>query len=158
VKHVDVIFVCTGNTCRSPLAEALARKSAQQRGVDITFGSAGIGAALGSPATDGAILVGLERGVDLSRHRSRPLLPGAVDKNTVVLVMASSHVSGVRAAAPEARVYLLDEYASNGASMRGVADPYGGDLDDYRSAADTIESMLGAVLDRLVAERATGAR
>ena len=155
---MDVIFVCTGNTCRSPLAEALARHVAQQRGLDITFGSAGIGAALGSPATDGAILVGLERGVDLSRHRSRPLLPGAVDKNTVVLVMAPGHVSGARAAAPNARIYLLDEYASNGESMRQVADPYGGDLDDYRSAADAIENMLGGVLDRLVEERTTGKR
>src|SRR6185437_4110348 len=75
---MNVIFVCTGNTCRSPLAEALARRAAQLRGVDATFASAGTGAALGSPATDGAILVGLERDVDLSRHRSRPLLPAAV--------------------------------------------------------------------------------
>lgn len=153
---MDVIFVCTGNTCRSPLAEALARRSAEQRGIDVTVGSAGIGAALGSPATDGAILVGLERGVDLSRHRSRPLLPGAVGEDTVVLAMASGHVSGVRAVAPNARVYLLDEYASHGASMRPVTDPYGGDLADYRAAADAIESMLDAVLDRLVAESATG--
>jgi hypothetical protein len=53
---------------------------------------------------------------------------------------------------------MLDEYASNGASMRPIADPFGGDLDDYRGAADAIESMLDAVLDRLVAERATGTR
>jgi protein-tyrosine-phosphatase len=151
---VNVVFVCTGNTCRSPLAEALAFRAAKKRGIAATFSSAGIGAALGSPANDGAILVGLERGVDLSRHRSRPLLPGAVTPDSVVLVMAAGHLSGVRAITPNARVYLLDEYASNGISMRDVADPYGGDLDDYRTAADSIESMLDGVLDRVASELA----
>ena len=154
---MNVIFVCTGNTCRSPLAEAFARRDAQQRGLAASFASAGIGAALGSPATDGAILIGLERGVDLSRHRSRPLLPTAIDKDTVVLVMASSHISGVRAIAPQARVYLLDEYGSHGASMRPILDPFGGDLDDYRVAADAIQAMLEPVMDRLGSERTTDA-
>lgn len=155
-EHVNAVFVCTGNTCRSPLAEALARRTAQQRGIDATFASAGTGAALGSPATDGAILVGLERGVDLSRHRSRPLLPAAISNDTVVLAMSSGHIAGISAIVPKARVYLLDEYGSHGASMRAVADPYGGDLTDYRIAADAIEAMLDAVLDRLTSERTTG--
>ena len=152
---LNVIFVCTGNTCRSPLAEALARRASQQRGLDVRFASAGTGAALGSPATDGAILVGLERGVDLSRHRSRPLLPAAVTQSTIVLAMSSSHVAGIRAVVPDARVYLLDEYASHGLTARSVTDPYGGDLADYRLAADTIEGAIDAVLDRLTSERTT---
>lgn len=155
---MNVVFVCTGNTCRSPLAEALARRATQQRGLDITFASAGTGAALGSPATDGAILVGLERGVDLSRHRSRPLLPNSISHDTLILVMSETHVSGVRAVAPKARVYLLDDYASFGASSRNVVDPYGGELADYRVAADAIEEMLEPVLARVVSERATGTR
>jgi protein arginine phosphatase len=157
-EPVNVVFVCTGNTCRSPLAEALARRAAQQRGVEATFASAGTGAALGSPATDGAILVGLERGVDLSRHRSRPLLPSAVAEDTIVLAMSSGHLAGIRAIVPNARVFLLDEYGSRGASMEQVTDPYGGDLADYRLAADAIESMLDAVLDRLASERTTGSK
>ncbi len=153
---MNVIFVCTGNTCRSPLGEAFARRRAQQLGLDVSFMSAGIGAALGSPATDGAILVGLERGVDLSRHRSRPLLPAAIGKDTVVLVMGSGHLAGVRSIDPAASVFLLDEYGSRGASMRAIADPYGGDLDDYRTAADAIEEMLEPVLARIASERSTG--
>lgn len=155
---MNVVFVCTGNTCRSPLAEALARRAAQRRGLDATFASAGTGAALGSPANDGAILVGLERGVDLSRHRSRPLLPGAITADTIVLAMAPNHISGIRAVAQHARVFLLDEYGSHGNSMRAVEDPYGGDLSNYREAADAIETMLEAVLDRLMSERTKGAR
>jgi protein-tyrosine-phosphatase len=158
---VNVVFVCTGNTCRSPLAEALARKAAQQRGLNVTFASAGTGAAMGAPATDGAILIGLERGVDLSRHRSRPLLPAAVSDDTIVLAMAPAHVAGARAVVADAvaagaRVFLLDEYGSRGASMRSVADPYGGDLAGYRDAADAIEEMLGPMLERLESELAPG--
>lgn len=153
---MNVIFVCTGNTCRSPLAESLARRMSEERGLKLTFASAGTGAALGAPATDAAILVGLERGVDLSRHRSRPLLPGAIRPDTVVLAMASGHLAGIRATAPSARVYLIDEFASRGASAKSVDDPYGGDLEDYRRAADEIEALLTGVLDRIATERAAG--
>lgn len=148
-----IVFVCTGNTCRSPLAEALARKLAATRGLSVDVTSAGTAAALGAPANDAAILVGIERGVDLSRHRSRPLLPDEVPPNAIVLAMSPSHVAGVRALAPRARVYLLDEYASNGLTARTVADPFGGTLEDYRIAADEIEAMLEPALDRLAAEQ-----
>lgn len=147
-----LIFVCTGNTCRSPLAEALARRSAADRGLRIQASSAGTAAALGAPANDAAILVGIERGVDLSRHRSRPLLPDEIPDNAIILGMSPSHVAGIRALAPDARVYLLDEYASRGLTSRTVADPFGGTLEDYRRAADEIEAMLDGALDRLAAE------
>ena len=153
---MTVVFVCTGNTCRSPLAEAMARRMGAERGLDVTFASAGTGAAMGAPATDGAILVGLERGLDLSRHRSRPFLPNALGDDTIVLAMSSGHVSGIRAIAPSTRVFLLDEYGSHGSSRRSVADPFGGDLDEYRRAADEIEAMLAPALDRLAAEHAAG--
>lgn len=113
---------------------------------------------MGSPANDAAILVGIERGVDLSRHRSRPLLPSAVTNDTIVLAMAPGQIPGIRSVAPNARVYLLDEFASYGETMRPVVDPYGGDLPDYREAADAIEAMLGGVLDRLMSEQVRDAR
>lgn len=154
---MKVIFVCTGNTCRSPLAEALARRIARERGLtDIEFSSAGTGAALGAPANDAAILVGIERDVDLSRHRSRPLLPDDIEDDTVVLAMAPGNLASIRALLKTGRVFLLDEFASHGSSSRSVADPFGGDLASYRRAADEIEDMLGPALDRLAAERGAG--
>lgn len=104
------------------------------------------------------MLVGLERGVDLSRHRSRPLLPEDITDDTTVLALSRGHLAGIRAVVPGARTALLDEYASRGASARSVADPFGGDLADYRAAADEIELMLAPLMDRLAMELAAGLR
>jgi len=151
-----IIFVCSGNTCRSPLAEALARRMAAERGLSLVVESAGTGALPGSPATDPAILVGIERGLDLSGHRSRAVTADMASPATLFLAMTTGHVAAVRAAAPDARVALLDDFASGGASRHPVPDPFGGDLEDYRDAADRIEKMLGPALDRLAAEQLPG--
>ena len=153
---MNVIFVCTGNTCRSPLAEALARQLATERGVaGIAFSSAGTSAYEGAAASDGSVLVGLERGVDLSTHRARMLTRDLVDDDTIVLAMSTSHLAAIGAIAPEAQAYLLDDFASRGKHRRSVADPFGGDLVGYREAADDIEAMLRDMLDRLAADRAS---
>src|SRR5207249_11290602 len=68
-----VLFVCTGNICRSPLAAALLERALKEHGLDVNVTSAGTGAWDGAPASEGAYLVGLERGLDLSGHRARLL-------------------------------------------------------------------------------------
>jgi protein-tyrosine phosphatase len=132
---------------------------AAERGIqEVTFSSAGIGALEGSAASDGSVLVALERGVDLSTHRSQAFSPSLIQPDTIVLTMTASHLSSVRSIASNADAYLLDDYASRGAHKKSVTDPFGGDLSAYREAADDIESMLARLLDRLVAERASGSR
>jgi protein-tyrosine phosphatase len=132
---------------------------AADRGIQgVTFSSAGVGALEGSAASDGSVLVALERGIDLSNHRSQMFGPSLVQPDTIVLTMTTSHLSSVRSLVPDVKAYLLDDYASYGAHKRPVSDPFGGDLSGYREAADDIESMLVGVLDRLVAERASGSR
>ncbi len=156
---MTVIFVCTGNTCRSPLAEALARQMAADRGIEgVTFASAGISVLEGAPANDASMLVGIERGLDLSPHRARMLTPDMVDANTLLLTLATSHLSAVRDIAPGATVYLLDDYASRGEHRRSVSDPFGGGLEEYRAAADDIEAMLPGALDRIASEGASRRR
>lgn len=153
---MNVIFVCTGNTCRSPLAEALARKLAAERGVtDVTFESAGTSAYEGAAASDGSVLIGLERGVDLSPHRARQLTRDLIRGDTILLAMATSHLTAINAITADTRAYLLDDFASRGKHRRSVADPFGGDLVGYREAADDIEAMLGDMLDRVMADRAS---
>jgi len=136
------------------MAEAFARKLAAERGLrDITFSSAGTSAFEGNPASDAAVLVGLERGVDLSLHRSRALDALTLDNDTIALALSESHLRTIRAIAPHVRAYLLHDFATRGEGRRSVRDPFGGDLEEYRAAADDIEAMLAGVIDRLLAEQ-----
>jgi protein-tyrosine-phosphatase len=147
---VNVLFVCTGNTCRSPLAESLAKTVAARRGIpDFTASSAGTNAWDGSPASDGALLVGIERQLELGSHRSRKLTRDMVAAADLVLVMSSAHLESVRQLGGAGKVHLIDEYASDGKTSDGVNDPFGGDLDGYREAADALERSIEGMFDRL---------
>ena len=91
-----ILFVCSGNTCRSPLAEALAKKVVVDlRMQDIEVGSAGSGARDGSAASDGALLIGIERGLDLAGHRARSLTRDLVDQADLILAMGQQHLVAV---------------------------------------------------------------
>lgn len=151
---MHVLFVCTGNTCRSPLAEALARRLVATRGLDVTVSSAGTGANEGMPASDGSLLVGLERSLDLSLHRARPLTRDLVDEADLVLCMATSHVERAQELGGEGKVYLLADYARAQQTGRCIADPFGGAVDHYRTTAAELEHELVRVVDRLAAEQA----
>jgi protein-tyrosine-phosphatase len=146
---MNILFVCTGNTCRSPLAEVLARRIAQRRGLtNVTISSAGLNAWENSPASDGSVLVGMERQVDLTNHRARVLTPEIVSEADLILVMTPSHLEPVKHMGGRGKVHVLDSYASAAAGA-GISDPYGGDLAAYRETADALELHLEKVFDRL---------
>jgi protein-tyrosine-phosphatase len=151
---MKILFVCTGNTCRSPMAEAIARKFAIERGlIDLEIASAGTSAWEGAPASDGAMLVGIERNLDLSHHRSQQLTRELVASSDYIFAMGPHHLERIEAMGGEGKAYLLTAYASNGVSDRSVSDPFGGDLDVYRATCDELHQDVRRVLDRLAAER-----
>lgn len=150
-----ILFVCTGNTCRSPIAAAIARRIAYERGLPhLTLGSAGTSAVEGQPASDGALLVGIERQLDLTEHRARQLTPELVELADLILVMGPHHLERVEALGGTGKAYLLTDYAARSTDGRPVTDPFGGDLDGYRATVDELEAEIQRAVDRLATERA----
>ena len=134
-----VTCICTGNTCRSPMAAALLDMLLKTRGRrDITVQSAGL-AADGSPAADNAVAAMAELGVDISDHRSRPLTQELFLNTDRLLVMSPAHRQLLlQAGAREEQVVILGG---------GIPDPYGGPLAVYIATRDRLSDALEAWLD-----------
>lgn len=141
-----VLFVCTGNTCRSPMAAAVFNSIAAEKGLDWVAESAGVAAVGDRPASVNAVKAVAEIGLDLSAHRTR-FLP-ALDLNEYSLFVAlnDEHYQILLSLGIPERMLRLLRRAPNVNDIydlrQGIVDPYGGDLNAYRKCRDEI---IGAV-------------
>jgi len=130
-----VIFVCTGNICRSPMAEYLARSTSDED--TFRFASAGTAATEGSPASSGALLAMAELGIDIADHSATDVRRLAADAD-LLFGLSSEHVSVMRRTWPDlaGRIHLLHP------DGRSIPDPYGQNLAAYRTIRDQIADAI----------------
>ncbi len=143
-----ILFVCTGNTCRSPMAAGLLRHllAEESEGDKFVIESAGLAAWPGAPAAGQAVEVAAGEGIDLGQHRARQLTAEMVAAATMIITMTAEHRDAVLALTPEAedKVFTLIELGAGGKSGAGldIGDPFGGSLEIYRRTWEEIARHL----------------
>lgn len=156
---MNLLFVCTGNTCRSAMAEELMRCMIRQLGIeDLEVNSAGTDAYEGMPASYGACSVIEERGGDLFNHAAVQLTRGQIEDADLILTMGASHKARVLQLCPEAegKVHTLLGYTTG--AEQDIEDPFGGEQDVYLRTLDQIELALVVLLIRMYPEHAQAIR
>lgn len=147
----NIIVVCTGNTCRSPMAEALLKEKVTKAGFEgkINVSSAGLAAGASCPASRGAYTVMKGWGLDLDSHRSQQLTPQNIITADLILTMTQGHKEAILAFLPQGRhkIFTLPEYAG---VPGDVADPFGGDTGTYAKCADQIAGLVDKVWEKIV--------
>lgn len=147
----SVLFVCSANQCRSPMAEALFKDLILERGEENEWkiASAGVWAATDVPATDNARVVMEERGLDISAHLSQPTSRDLLGEYHLVLVMENAHKETLQTHCPEFadRIVLFRNLAGDDTDFD---DPVGGSLERYRGAADEIRNVLTREFGQIV--------
>lgn len=132
------LFICTGNTCRSPMAQGIFNKMAKERGIDAAAKSAGISVSPGMLPAENAVSACKEIGVDISNHRSVMLSNDLFYEADRVVPLNTTH-----------RIILTDAF-NDGEKVTeplGVDDPFGGNLDVYRACRDELVKKIGELLD-----------
>jgi protein-tyrosine phosphatase len=146
-----VLIVCTGNTCRSPLAVGALVQELGAEGARVEVSSAGTGAWDGEPATASSIQVAAREGVDLSAHRSRRATPALLRQADLVLVMERSHLEAVRnLGADPGRTFVISEWPVPGEPELVVSDPFGGSIEAYEECWRRIRRHVRRVAPQVI--------
>src|SRR5690606_34879657 len=146
----NLLFVCTGNTCRSPLAMAIARSEAERRAWNhVAVQAAVVAAAPPSAASEGAVRVAAERGLNLSTHTSQPLTRELIEWADLILAMRASQIIGVAELGGAAKVTLVTDFIEGDGRGDPVEDPFGADTAAYRRTFDQLHHAVTGVFDRL---------
>lgn len=145
-KIFRVMFVCTGNTCRSPMAEGILRSMAKEDNLEhMDVISSGVGTLDGYPATGHAVRVAKKDGVDISNHHSIQLITELMEEADLIFALAFDHYEKMRLMYPEDvdKIHMLKGFPHNQAGKGlSVADPIGLDFEEYQKTYNAIKAEL----------------
>lgn len=137
---MNILLVCTGNTCRSPMAEGILKKLLPNHNIS----SAGVCTVNGLPASDNAIKATAEVNVDILSHKSRQITKEMAENSDLILCMTNNHkkmLAGVKC-----NTFTLGEFAGD---KEEIPDPYGGNLDKYRACRDKLEKLIKIIAEKI---------
>lgn len=146
----NLLFVCTGNTCRSPMAAAIARKEAKRRGwTHVAVRSAGTGAMDGGRASPETLAVLKEQGIEDPNHFSQQLTPELVQWADLILAMSLSHMYVIQDFGGGEKSTLITDFLEDEEIANGVEDPYGQGIEVYQRTFTQLERAIMSMMSRL---------
>lgn len=144
-KINKIMFVCTGNTCRSPMAEGLMKKNLNEdKRIEVV--SRGLMVLASEPANEMAIEIMRDMDIDISKHRSKPFDEDEIDETTLILTMTERHKAVLKGHNLKGRLYSIKEFVG---SSGDVNDPYGGSLETYKLCFDELEQLINKIGGKL---------
>lgn len=143
-NKMKILFVCTGNTCRSPMAEGLFKKLVSDKNIkNIESSSAGLFAMTGDEVSLNSVKACERFGVDISSHRARRITAYILDETDKFVCMTPEHAASLSLYVPSEKIIVLGN---------GIPDPYGGDTETYMICANSIKTALSEQFDEIISE------
>lgn len=153
---MKIMFICTGNICRSAIAHKLLEKKLEEKPInDIQVYSSGIYAENGDTSTYNAIETMKEYGVDLKSHIATNIRNSEIDKMDLILCATLSHKREVLYLYPElqGKVYTMKEYVGDDKETKDISDPWGYDLTTYQRCALEINEILDKLMEKILNQK-----
>lgn len=153
---MNIVIVCTGNTCRSPMAEAILKDALIKRGEEIdkfNITSSGISTTDGLDASNHSISALREMNIDLKNHKSKLLTLDLVKKSDLILTMTKAHKDIILNSMPQFsdKVFTLKEFADD--NDMDIVDPFGGNLEIYKFTAKDIQNTINKLVDKILQKK-----